>query len=674
MTEQYRSVFSSNIPVNASTEEHAFPTITRRKVGKKWELGGVIPGEEENSTKFVVANSCGAQHGVVSSENPGEEKHLDNQTVESSNFEHPELPFVETPNADTFILDDLLSFATKDIIKHGLKDTKIPEPIKNWVAAKILSTLPDKLIEKLASFVLNNKSIESVYEDKYVQTSKHDIIWLKIYKDEEAKAYNERYGEKMTEEELLDKVESGFAFDGRHKEKSKNMFKNNRDGMRYQPGPDFGCDDMLVDDRQVVPLNALRAQPTAADNIYLRKNIPYMQYQHMKKSRISEQLATGSNIKRMSKGTKVTPIRRRRLIKTDKTPSRSSRNKKRKSYKEDTASDGSSDDLSDDGSGEDDFMPVVDSEDLIVEHENSNDLTSDQHNTLVSSMNMNGQNTSLPNLEQNPENSSEDSDYKFKIIATKAKTVDEGPQKIFKSAIPLSQHYKPECPVCGQFNSKVGNMNRHIKAKHPDYFAIHGSFSLMKHRVAERKQFKEDTYFYCKYCREVGKTMRYKKQAYLTSHHRLRHGDIMSPMASDEESNSRMYQVKKNVMAQGSIKQRVMAMEEVLYNAKDQKFKCLECGHATKDQSHMYRHVNGVHRGLVAAKCHICGAEYKDSYSLKVHMKKVHKAFTEICKYCEKRYKTKEKLNTHVERWHELEFVQEEKLARSKQIEEDHSD
>jgi hypothetical protein len=533
---------------------------------------------------------------------------MHNQTVESPNLEHPELPFVETPNADTFIFDDLLSFATRDIIKNGLKNTKIPEPIKNWVASKILSTLPDKLIEKLASFVLNNKSMDSVYEDKYISTSKHDIVWLKIYKDEESKVYADKFGEKMTEEDLLEKVETGFAYEGRHKEKVQNMFENKRDGMRYQPGPDFGCDDMLVDDKQVVPMNALRKQPTAADNDYLRKNIPFMAYQHMKKSRISEQLAKGSNMKKISKRLKVTP---RRLMKTDRKSSRSSRtDKKRKSYKEDTASDGSSDDNSDDRSCDDEFMPVVDSDDLIgqVVHDNSNNMADELRNTLDSCMN-NGKNTSLPNLTQNAD-SSEDSDYKYKIVATKSKTVDTGPEKIFKSAIPLSQHYKPECPVCGQFNSKVGNMNRHIKAKHPDYYAIHGSFNLMKHRVAERKQFKEDTYFYCKYCKEVGKTMRYKKEAYLISHHRLRHGDIMSPMQSDEESNSRMYQVKKNIMPQGSIKQRVLAMEEILYNAKDQTFKCLECGHATKDQSHMYRHVNGVHRGLVAAKCHICGAEY----------------------------------------------------------------
>jgi len=665
MTEQYQSAISRNIPVNAN-QDHAFPTIIPRKVGKKWERGRFIPGEEANSTKYVVANSSAAAVSCEVDGVSGEIK-LHNQTVESPNLEHPELPFVETPNADTFIFDDLLSFATRDIIKNGLKNTKIPEPIKNWVAAKILSTLPDKLIEKLASFVLNNKNIESVYEDKYITTSKHDIIWLKIYKDEEAKVNSVI---KMTEEELLDKVESGYAFDGRHKEKVQNMFENNRDGMRYQPGPDFGCDDMLVDDRQVVPMNALRAQPTAADNNYLRKNIPFMQYQHFKKGRISEQLAKGSNIKKISKRLKVTP---RRLINTNKNTLRSSRSEKRKSYKENTASDGSSDDLSDDRSGDDDFMPIVDSDDLIGAYENSNNLANEILN-LDSSINKNDNNTSLPNLDQNPGNSSEDSDYKFKIVATKTKTVDTSPEKIFKSAIPLSVNYKPECPVCGQFNSKVGNMNRHIKAKHPDYFAMHGNFNLMKHRVAERKQFKEDTYFYCKYCKEVGKTMRYKKEAYLISHHRLRHGDIMSPMPSDEESNSRMYQVKKDVMAQGSIKQRVLGMQEVLYNAKDQKYKCLECGHATKDQSHMYRHVNGVHRGLVAAKCHICGAEYKDTYSLKVHMKKMHKAFTEICKYCEKRYKTKEKLNAHVERWHELEFVQEEKLARSKQIEEDYSD
>ena len=36
--------------------------------------------------------------------------------------------------------------------------------------------------------------------------------------------------------------------------------------------------------------------------------------------------------------------------------------------------------------------------------------------------------------------------------------------------------------------------------------------------------------------------------------------------------------------------------------------------------------------------------------------------------------KLKPFFDTYVERWHELEFVQEEKLARSKQIEEDHSD
>ena len=63
---------------------------------------------------------------------------------------------------DNFVFDDLLVSCTKEIITNGMESQKIPRTIKDWLAGKVLSSLPKRLIQKLFSFLLDNRDLSDL--------------------------------------------------------------------------------------------------------------------------------------------------------------------------------------------------------------------------------------------------------------------------------------------------------------------------------------------------------------------------------------------------------------------------------------------------------------------------------------------------------------------------------
>lgn len=56
-----------------------------------------------------------------------------------------------------YALDDLLVNACREIIAHGMETSHLPQTIKDWIAGKILTSLPKNLVSKLLGFLLEDR-------------------------------------------------------------------------------------------------------------------------------------------------------------------------------------------------------------------------------------------------------------------------------------------------------------------------------------------------------------------------------------------------------------------------------------------------------------------------------------------------------------------------------------
>ena len=64
-----------------------------------------------------------------------------------------------TKHCDAFMLDDLLCAAAQDIVLNGFESSTLPAEIKSWIATKLINSLPKPLIQKLLSFILENRNV-----------------------------------------------------------------------------------------------------------------------------------------------------------------------------------------------------------------------------------------------------------------------------------------------------------------------------------------------------------------------------------------------------------------------------------------------------------------------------------------------------------------------------------
>lgn len=63
------------------------------------------------------------------------------------------------PPMDLFSFDDLMVSCVQEIISNGMESTNIPEEIKGWISRKIVTSLPQQLIKRLLTYLLDNREL-----------------------------------------------------------------------------------------------------------------------------------------------------------------------------------------------------------------------------------------------------------------------------------------------------------------------------------------------------------------------------------------------------------------------------------------------------------------------------------------------------------------------------------
>ena len=94
----------------------------------------------------------------------------------------------------SYQLDDLLVNCCKEIIANGYETNKLPPTIKDWLAGKIMSSLPKRLVQKFLAFLLDDRDLNE--HVGYRENQNGDEFTLLLYRSDAQKKRKEEQWEK----------------------------------------------------------------------------------------------------------------------------------------------------------------------------------------------------------------------------------------------------------------------------------------------------------------------------------------------------------------------------------------------------------------------------------------------------------------------------------------------
>ena len=93
---------------------------------------------------------------------------------------------------NAYNVDDLLVSCSHEIMVNGMDSNIIPDTIKDWLAGKVLRSLPKRLTQKLLSFLLDNRDMEGTLGFRENQGGEVPEFTLLIYRTAKSKLRKER--------------------------------------------------------------------------------------------------------------------------------------------------------------------------------------------------------------------------------------------------------------------------------------------------------------------------------------------------------------------------------------------------------------------------------------------------------------------------------------------------
>merc|ERR1712048_266841 len=82
--------------------------------------------------------------------------------------------------------------SAQEVMVNGIDSPVIPETIKDWLAGKVLRSLPKRLTQKLLSFLLDNRDMEGTLGFRENQNGDIPEFTLLIYRTAKSKLRKER--------------------------------------------------------------------------------------------------------------------------------------------------------------------------------------------------------------------------------------------------------------------------------------------------------------------------------------------------------------------------------------------------------------------------------------------------------------------------------------------------
>ena len=150
-----------------------------------------------------------------------------------------------TSNADIYSFDDLLITCAHEIMINGFETTVIPPTVKDWVAGKIVKSLPHRLIQKLLGFIIDNRDMTDTIAYKEKNHGEIPEFTLLLYRTAKAKVRKEKSNN--IQPEPIDSNGTSTIFTDIDKPFFENNQNINEDGIK------FFSDEIVVEQSQPVP-------------------------------------------------------------------------------------------------------------------------------------------------------------------------------------------------------------------------------------------------------------------------------------------------------------------------------------------------------------------------------------------------------------------------------------
>ena len=92
---------------------------------------------------------------------------------------------------NSYDFDDLLVACSEEITINGFSSTSIPRTIKDWLAGKIIESLPRILLNKLLEILVEQRDVHELVTCQDKISKDYSQITITIYKNQQMKAWHE---------------------------------------------------------------------------------------------------------------------------------------------------------------------------------------------------------------------------------------------------------------------------------------------------------------------------------------------------------------------------------------------------------------------------------------------------------------------------------------------------
>merc|ERR1711879_1041149 len=103
-------------------------------------------------------------------------------------MEQPNYGSLPPKNVDVYTFDDLMVACSQEIMVNGIDSISIPSTIRDWISGKIVRALPKRLIQKLLSFLVDNRDMTETLGFREKVNGDVPEFTLLLYRTARAKA------------------------------------------------------------------------------------------------------------------------------------------------------------------------------------------------------------------------------------------------------------------------------------------------------------------------------------------------------------------------------------------------------------------------------------------------------------------------------------------------------
>ena len=185
-------------------------------------------------------------------------------------------------NVDIYTFDDLMISCSQEIMVNGIESENIPSTIRDWISGKIVKALPKRLVQKLLSFLVDNRDMTETLGFREKVNGDVPEFTLLLYRTARAKARHEKNQamnpntEEIVEESSRVKTTT-VLFDGNEKVND--------------PGVKFFSDEILVDQSQVIPV----VQSSSSVNTRRKRKLIKKDFDEISEDEVDEKVDNGSD-------------------------------------------------------------------------------------------------------------------------------------------------------------------------------------------------------------------------------------------------------------------------------------------------------------------------------------------------------------------------------------------